>query len=235
MLTVNIITLFPELFDPFLNHLPLSRAVEKQKIKINLVDLKDFAIDRRGTVDSRPYGGGVGMLLRIEPVWKALEHIYNFSGGIKKLKKVQENPENSIVALSPSGIVFKQHKARDLSKKSTITFICGRYEGLDARIKDHLATEVISLGNFVLSGGEIPALAIIESITRLLPEVIKKDKATKIESFSKEMERGVEYPQYTRPQKFKELEVPNVLLSGNHAEIQKWREESRKPIPESNN
>jgi tRNA (guanine37-N1)-methyltransferase len=216
MTTFNIVTLFPELFEPFLRILPLSRAIDKKLIQVNLIQLRDFAIDERGTVDDKPYGGGVGMLLRIEPVWSALENIH---GSIEKAHK-QKN--TSIIALAPSGEKFTQQKAQELTKKETITFICGRYEGMDERIKTHLATEVISIGNYVLSGGELPALSIMETVTRLIPGVLEKEEAVEIESFAKG-EDLVEFPQYTRPEEYKGLKVPEILLSGNHEKIKEWR------------
>ena len=230
MLTINIITLFPELLTPFQNHLPLSRAIEKGELEINLYDLKNYAIDKRGTVDDKPYGGGVGLLLRVEPVWKALKDIYNLKDSLEDLEKIKKDKTNSIIALTPSGGTFTQQKAVKLTKKQTITLICGRYEGMDQRIKTHLTTENISIGNYVLSGGEIPALAITEAVTRLLPGAIEKEQATKKESFSKKMEGKIEYPQYTRPKNFKGLKVPKVLLSGHHEKIKKWREKQRKKL-----
>lgn len=223
MLTINIITLFPELFKPFLEHLPLSRAIEKEKLKINLVQLRNYAIDERGTVDDRPYGGGVGMILRVEPIWNALTDIYNLKDSGESLQRVKQDPKNSIIALSPSGQTLNHKKVKNLAEKTTVTLICGRYEGMDARIKENLATEVISIGDFVLSGGEIPALTVIEAVTRLLPGVIEKKEAIELESFSKKLDQKKEYPQYTRPEVFKGMRVPEVLLSGNHAKIKEWQ------------
>ena len=222
MIRFNIITLFPELFEPFLQRLPFSRAIEKQIVEVNLVQLRDYAVDERGTVDGRPYGGGVGMVLGIEPVWQALEDIYK-----QPIEKSLKQKGNYIAALSPSGKTFDQKKAIELSKKSIITLICGRYEGMDARIKDNLVNETLSIGNFVLSGGEIPALTIMEAVTRLLPGTIEKEEAVKKESF---MGNGIEAPQYTRPEEYKGLNVPEVLLSGNHGEIEKWKKDQTKKL-----
>jgi len=219
MIIFNIITLFPELFEPFLQRLPFSRAIEKHIIDINLVQLKDYATDRRRTVDGRPYGGGIGMILRIEPICEALENIYK-----QPIEKSLKQKGNYIAALTPSGKTFNQGKAIELSKKSIVTLICGRYEGIDARVKDNLVNENLSVGNFVLSGGEIPALTIMEAITRLLPGAIEKEEATKKESF---MGKGIEAPQYTRPEEYRGLKVPEVLLSGNHAKIEEWKKDKR--------
>jgi len=215
MVTFNIITLFPEVFESFLQRLPFSRAIERQIIEVNLIQLRGYAVDKRGTVDGRPYSGGVGMILRIEPIWEALEDIYN-----QPIEKSLKQKGNYVAALTPSGKTFNQKKVLELSKKSTITLICGRYEGMDARIKENLVNENLSVGNFVLSGGEIPALTVMEAVTRLLPGAIEKEEATQKESF---MGEGIEAPQYTRPEEYRGLRVPEVLLSGNHAEIEKWK------------
>jgi len=205
MLKFNVITLFPNLFEEHLNNLPFKKAITKKLIAINLVNLRDFALNSYGTVDDKPYGGGTGMILMIEPIYKALE-------GLK-------HP----ILLSPTGIKYNQKKAGELSKLSEITLICGRYEGVDARVKDNLVTEVISIGNYILSGGELAALAIMESVTRLIPGVLEKQEAFEDESFSN---GHLEYPQYTRPEVFKKMEVPKVLLSGNHKEIEQWKKKN---------
>lgn len=210
-LRFDIITLFPELFQPFLERLPLKKAIEKKLIEVSLHNLKNYAIDKRGTVDGKTYGGGTGMILRIEPIHSALEEITN---------------KEEIIALSPSGDVYNQKIAIDLSQKKQITIICGRYEGMDERISENLATRKISIGSYVLSGGEIPALVIMESITRLLPGVLEKGDASLYESFT-DSELS-EYPQYTRPEDFKGMKVPDILLSGDHEKIKKWRESKRK-------
>lgn len=212
MITFNIITLFPELFKAHLENLPFKRAGDLGITKINLIQLRDFAIDKRGTVDDKPFGGGVGMILMIEPIYYALEKVN--SGG-------------RIVLLSPRGKKLNQEIVKNLSKEKEITIICGRYEGIDARVEENLATDVISIGDYVLSGGELPALVLMEAIVRLLPNVLEKKNATKIESFEKGY---LEYPQYTRPEDFRGMKVPKVLLSGNHKEIEKWRKQNSKKV-----
>lgn len=214
MLKIDIITLFPELFKTHLETYPISKAIEKNELEINLHDLKEFAIDKRGTVDGKTYGGGVGMILRPEPIFDAVESI-------------NKQKNTKIILLTPKGETYNQKTAETLSKHEHLILICGRYEGVDARVEKFLANKSISIGNYVLSGGEVPAMAVIESVTRLLPNVLEKDKATEIESFSN---NTIEYPQYTRPEKYKEMEVPDVLLSGNHKEIEKWREKNSKKI-----
>lgn len=214
MLKIDIITLFPNLFKQHLETYPISKAIEKNELEVRLHDLKDFAIDKRGTVDGKTYGGGVGMVLRPEPIFKAVESIPK-----------QEN--SKIVLLTPKGKTYNQKIAENFAKDEHLIFICGRYEGIDARVREFLVDESISIGNYVLAGGEIPAMAIVESITRLLPNVLEKDAATEIESFSDDT---IEYPQYTRPEEYKGMQVPEVLLSGNHAKIKKWREEHTKKV-----
>jgi len=230
MIKFDVITLFPQLFTEHLNNLPFKKAVEKNLASYNLINLRDFSINKYGSVDDKTFGGGVGMILAIEPIYKALTKIYG-----KEVMEKQINDESKkslpkghrIIVLSPRGQVYDQEKARELSRCSQITLICGRYEGIDARVEENIATDVISIGNYVLSGGEVPALAIIESVTRLLPGVLEKEDALKIESFSKDGD-SVEYPQYTRPEDFMGIKVPDILLSGNHFEIEKWRKENSK-------
>ncbi len=220
-LQINILTLFPNLFTEFINTLPVKRAVEKDLLKIELINIRDFAIDKRGTVDDKPYGGGVGMLIMIEPVFKALKSIY----GETFKDKTSLSADQRIVLLSPRGETFNQIKAQELTTYSNITFICGRYEGVDARVEENFVTDVVSIGNFVVSGGEIPTMALVESITRLIPGVIEKEDATKIESFS---ENYIEFPQYTRPEDFNGIKIPEVLTSGDHKKIQQWRDKNKR-------
>lgn len=228
MITFDIVTLFPQLFTEHINNLPFKKAIEKNVAKYNLWNLRDYAVDKRGTVDDKTYGGGVGMILMIEPVYKALEGVYGKNGIPDKTSKKER-----VVVLSPGGKVFSQKMAEELSKCDRITLLCGRYEGMDARVEENIATDVISIGNYVVSGGELPALILMESITRLLPGVLEKEDAAKLESFSNEGGNEVEYPQYTRPENFKEMKVPEVLLNGNHKEIEKWRKEKSKKIIQS--
>ncbi len=181
------------------------RAKDKNLVKIYLHDLREEAIDERGSVDDRPYGGGVGMVLRIEPIFNILQKIES----------------SKVVLLDARGQTFTQAKAVEYSKLDQITFICGHYEGVDERVKEHLVDETISIGNYVLTGGEIPTMVIVDAVTRLIPGVLEKPEATQIESFSSE--NILEYPQYTRPEEFNGWKVPEILLSGNHAAIKKWR------------
>jgi tRNA (guanine37-N1)-methyltransferase len=209
MKTFDVITLFPELFTEHLNRLPFKKGLENNLISINLHNLRDHAIDKHGTVDEKPYGGGTGMILMVEPIHKALENIQN---------------KERVVLLSASGRKYDQKTARDLLTSSQITLICGRYEGVDARVAEHFATDVISIGDYVLSGGELPALVIMESIVRLIPGIIEKEEAVVNESFT---DGYLEYPQYTRPENYKDMKVPEVLLSGDHKKIEEWRKNNR--------
>jgi tRNA (guanine37-N1)-methyltransferase len=210
-LKINIITLFPKLFEEFKNVLPFKRALEKDLIELNIINLRDYAIDERGTVDDKPYGGGTGMILRIEPIFKALENIVD---------------KNEVIVLNPKGQIFDQKLANELKDKSSLTFICGRYEGIDQRVIDNLATREVSIGEYVCSGGEAPTIVMLEAILRLLPEVLEEE-VTLNESFQ---ENVTEYPQYTRPEVFNGIKVPDVLISGNHKEIENWKKQNSKKI-----
>lgn len=201
----SIITLFPEVFDPILNSSILKRAQKRGFVEFELVNLRDFGKGRHQVVDDRPYGGGSGMIFKADILSKALT-------SIKKYDKV--------ILTSASGKPYRQKTAQKLSKIGHLVIVCGHYEGLDQRFIDQYVDEEASIGDYVLTGGEIPAMAIVDSVTRLISGVLEKPEATVDESFSEGL---LEYPQYTRPQDFEGKKVPRVLLSGNHAEIKKWR------------
>jgi len=254
---ISIITLFPKMISSFFEESIVKKAKEKGLVEIELINLRDFALDSYGTVDDRPYGGGVGMVLRIEPVYKAVQSVIsNYQFLISKQSSNFQKPISKIILTSPKGKVFNQEKARKYAKLDNLVIICGHYEGVDERILNFVDEEV-SLGDFVMTGGEIAAAAITDAVCRLIPGVLKKEKATEIESFfevsidklievvgedeilKKLKEKGVkkvkllEYPQYTRPEDFLGFKVPKILLSGNHKEIEIWRlkkayEETRK-------
>lgn len=207
---IDIITLFPEMFSGPMNQSIMWRAQDKKFIKLNIVDLRKFGITERRTVDDRPYGGGAGMILRVDVIDNALKSI--------KAKPKTENQK--IVLTDASGITFNQNTANDYSKLERLVVICGHYEGIDHRVHENLVDDVISIGNYVLTGGEIPAMAIVDATVRLIPNVIKPE-SLKEESHS--TIDFLEYPQYTRPPIYKGWEVPNLLLTGNHSEINKWR------------
>lgn len=205
----NIITLFPEIFSA-LDHSMIKRAQKKNLIDLNLINLRDFGIGKHKQVDDTPYGGGVGMILKVDVINSALESI--------------KDP-GRIILLTPQGKRYSQSDTKRLSKFDNLTLICGHYEGFDERIRN-LVNEEISIGDYVLTGGELPAMVLIDSITRLLHRVLGKDESSADESHSKVGK--LEYPQYTRPENYKNKKVPKILLSGNHAEIADWREKQSK-------
>ena len=210
MLTVDIITLFPEMFSGLFTESILSRARDKGLVKINTHNLRNWAIDKRGTVDDRPYGGGRGMVLRPEPVFNAVE----------ELKQSSLNAQDpKIVLLTPQGQTLTQAKAQELAQNEHLILICGHYEGFDERVRENLVDEEISIGDYVLTGGELPAMVITDTIVRLVPGVLPAG-AKEEDSF---VQPTLEYPQYTRPEDFRGHQIPKVLLSGNHGEIKKWR------------
>ena len=209
----DIITMFPNIFDSYFKESLIKKAIDKKLLKINIHNLRDFSIDKRKTVDDRPYGGGLGMVLMIEPIFNAL----------KKIKK----KKSKVILFTPRGKTFNQKRANQLKKYDQIILICGRYEGVDERI-NKLINEEISIGEYDLMGGELPAMIVIETIARLIPNVIGKEELLK----QRITKNGgfIEYPQYTRPEIFNKWKVPKVLLSGNHKEIQSWRDKRKKVI-----
>lgn len=209
----DIITIFPDIFDSYLKESLLKKALDKKLLKVKIHNLRDYSSDKRKRVDDRPYGGGLGMVMMIEPVARAL----------KKIKK----KNSRIILFTPRGKIFNQKKANQLKKYNQIILICGRYEGIDERVKK-LADEEISIGEYDLMGGELPALVVIETMARLIPGVIGKEELLK----ERVTKNGgfIEYPQYTRPEVFNSWKVPKVLLSGNHKKIQEWRDKRKKII-----
>ncbi len=206
----SIITLFPEIFPPILNFSILGRAKKSGKVKFELINLRTFGEGKHLQVDDKPYGGGVGMILKADILLKAYTSVTN--GKISTQKPYT-------ILMSASGTKFTQSKARALSKFNHLIIICGHYEGVDQRFTERWVDEEISIGDYVLTGGEIPAMICIDAITRLIPRVLKKE-ATRDESFEQNL---LEYPQYTRPEVFEGDRVPDVLLSGNHQEVARWR------------
>ncbi len=204
---IDIITLFPKMFTGPFDQSIIKRAQDRSFLTINIHDLRKWATDERGTVDDRPFGGGVGMVLQIEPIFNAL----------KDIKK--PDVRTKVVLMDARGETFRQETARRYSELDQLILICGHYEGVDERVKDYLVDESISIGNYVLTGGEIPAMVLTDSIGRLITGVLKPE-ATELESFST---NTLEHPQYTRPEEFNGWKVPEVLLSGNHAAIKQWR------------
>lgn len=204
---IDILTLFPNMFEGPFSESIIKRAMDKSLLEIKIYDLRKWGLDDRRTVDDRPYGGGPGMVMRVDVIDSAL----------KELK----TKDSKVILLDAGGKTFNQEKARKLSKLEHIILIAGHYEGVDHRIHEHLVDEVISIGDYVLTGGELPAMVLVDSIVRLIPGVVGKEESIVEESHSKPGYK--EYPQYTRPDTYKGWKVPDVLLSGNHKEIKKWR------------
>lgn len=221
-MTFHIVTLFPEMFEGVFSQSILARAKKESLIKINFINPRSFAIDKHKSVDDSPYGGGAGMIMKADVIVSALESI---------------RPKPYSILLSASGKRYDQKKARKLAKEKSLAIICGHYEGVDARVEKYV-DEVVSIGDFVLTGGEIPAMAIVDSVTRLIPGVINS-KSLESESFSPTTRHQLpdtsylEHPQYTRPENFRGLKVPKVLLSGNHKEIGEWRKSKTRKTPKT--
>ncbi|KKR48823.1 MAG: tRNA (guanine-N(1)-)-methyltransferase [Microgenomates group bacterium GW2011_GWC1_41_8] len=244
---IDIITLFPDMFRGPFDESILRRAQDKLLVKIRIHNLRKWSLNERGTVDDRPYGGGTGMLLRPEPIFDAVREIRDlrFKNNDLRIKKESKiiNHKSKIILLDAGGSVYTQQKAQEYSKLDNLILICGHYEGVDYRVHEHLADDVISIGDYVLTGGELPAMTVVDSVVRLLHGVLEKETATQIESFSHlqpktrphrltakrlagaayNLKPILEFPQYTRPEEFNGHKVPEILLSGNHAEIEKWR------------
>ena len=201
---IDIMTLFPNMIEGFLTESIIKRAIASHLVEINIFNFRDYSPLNNKQVDDTPYGGGAGMLIRCEPIFECLDHI--------------RSTNSHVILLSPEGKTYSQKKAIDLTKYKHIIIICGHYEGFDERIKTEV-DEIISIGDFILTGGEIPACAILESVIRLLPGVINSDSLTS-ESFNNNL---LDYPQYTKPSEYRGLKVPNVLLSGNHQKIAEYR------------
>lgn len=212
---IEIITIFPEAFKSYFSQSILWRAQDKKFVKINIHNLRDWATDKHKKVDERPYGGGAGMIMKVEPIFKA----------VKKIKLAKLGKKSKVILFSAKGKKFNQKIAQSLSKFSQLIFICGHYEGVDERVVKNIADIEISIGDYVLTGGELPAMIVTDAITRLIPGVIKEESLRE-ESFSSK-ENNLEYPQYTRPEVFKigkkSLKVPKILLSGHHEKIKEWR------------
>ncbi len=210
---IDVLTIFPKMFEAPLSESIVERAKKNKLVRIRINDLRNWTFDKYKSVDAAPYGGGAGMVMRVDVIDSA----------VQALSKPQFSKQKSqkIVLLDTRGKLYNQKKAEELSKLKHLILIAGHYEGVDHRVADNIADEVISVGEYVLSGGEIPAMVIIDSIVRLLPGALGNPKSLAEESFGKDIK--IEYPQYTRPAKYKNFKVPQVLLSGNHAEIKKWR------------
>lgn len=210
---IDIFTLSPEVFEsPFKTGI-LQRAFEKKLLELGVHNIRDYTHDKHNIVDDTPYGGGAGMLMKPEPIFEAVEDVKNHINS-------EDKEKTPVILLSPQGRLFNQQVAKELSGHKNIMLICGQYEGVDERVREHLATDVISVGDYVLSGGEIAAMAVVNAVARLLPGVLGSSDSHADDSHSNGL---LEYPQYTRPPEFRGSKVPEILLSGNHGEIAKWR------------
>lgn len=210
-MNVHILTLFPEMIEQGLSSSIIGRARDKNLIKLNPVNIRDYAENKHKQVDDYPYGGGAGMVMQPQPIISAYKDI---------IKGLDIKPR--LIYLTPQGKTFNQSMAKELSKEKELIFLCGHYEGIDERVIDLIVTDEISIGDYVLTGGELAAMVIIDAVSRLIPGVLNNDESAETESF---YEGLLEYPQYTRPFNYEGLKVPEILLSGNHAKIAYWRRE----------
>lgn len=209
---ISILTLFPQVFTPIQSFSIIGRAQKKNLVTIRIVDIRDFATDKHRSVDDKPYGGGVGMIMRVDIVERAISKVKSQNSKFKSKQKV--------ILLDPTGRLFNQSKARQFSKLDHLILVSGHYEGIDERIH-HFVDESVSIGRYILTGGEIAAMVVTDAVVRLIPRVLKKSQAIKDESYS--IGKLIESPHYTRPPIYKGYKVPEILISGNHAEIAKWR------------
>jgi tRNA (guanine37-N1)-methyltransferase len=208
-LIVDVITIFPSMLGGFLEESMLALAVKRGAVQFRVVNLRDFTYDVHRTTDDRPYGGGPGMVMKPEPMFEAVESVLT--------------PDSDVILMTPQGRRFSQPIAEELSERKHLIFVCGHYEGVDERVREYLATEEISIGDFVLTNGVLPATVVIDAVVRLLPGTLGAEGATLDESFAKN--GGLEYPQYTRPPEYRGMQVPEILRSGHHAAIGEWRKE----------
>ena len=210
---VDVLTLFPEMLDGVFRTSILGKAQEKGIISLHTVNFRDYSGNKHGTVDDTPYGGGGGMVLKPEPIFAAVEDL---------LEKAGHQAKPRVILMCPQGETFSQKKAEELAKEEHLIFICGHYEGYDERIREHLITDELSIGDYVLTGGELPAAVVIDAVSRLLPGVLGNETSAVTDSFSTGL---LEYPHYTRPVECRGWKVPDMLLSGHHANIEAWRRE----------
>ncbi|WP_141236815.1 tRNA (guanosine(37)-N1)-methyltransferase TrmD [Bacillus sp. FJAT-42315] len=211
-MNIDVLSLFPEMFEGVFHSSMLKKASEKGKVQYNVVNFREFAEGKHHTVDDYPYGGGAGMVLKPQPVFDAVAH----------LKEQASSSQPRIILMCPQGERYTQQKAEELAKEEHLIFICGHYEGYDERIREQLVTDEISIGDYVLTGGELGAMVVVDSVVRLLPDVLGNEDSPVLDSFSSGL---LEHPQYTRPADFRGFKVPDVLLSGNHRLIDEWRDQ----------
>jgi tRNA (guanine37-N1)-methyltransferase len=211
----TVLSLFPNLFDSYLSDSIIKRAIEKKLIKIDFLNIRDFSKDKHKKVDDNPYGGGAGMLMTCQPLFDAI-------------KEAKKKNKGKVIYLSPKGKIFTQSKAEKMSKKKEFILLCGRYEGIDQRVIDTFVDEEISIGQYILTGGELPAMILVDTISRLVSGILGNEYSHEEESFSKILNRKKEYPHYTKPEIYEGLKVPEILLSGHHKKIEEWRRKKLK-------
>ena len=214
----HVLTLFPEMIEQGLNTSIIGRALEKGLLSLQTINIRDFSENKHNRVDDYPYGGGAGMVMAAGPVYRAYKHIEEQICS----KAIDSDIKPRVIYLTPQGQVFRQELAEELAREEDLIFLCGHYEGIDERVLDMVVTDYISIGDYILTGGELPAMVMIDAIARLVPEVLNNDVSAEFESLQNNL---LEYPQYTRPEIFMEKIVPAVLLSGHHAKIETWQKE----------
>ena len=214
----HVLTLFPEMIMQGLSTSITGRAMDKGLISVNTVNIRDFSEDKQNRVDDYPYGGGAGMVMQAEPIYKAYGYL------AEHIKLTKEDPHSyqrpKVIYVTPQGSIFNQGMAQEFAMEEDLIFLCGHYEGIDERVLDMIVTDYVSIGDYVLTGGELPAMVMIDAISRLIPGVLNNDVSSEFESFQDSL---LEYPQYTRPETFLGQKVPEVLLTGHHANIEAWR------------
>ena len=223
-MNIHIMTLFPEMVMGGLNTSITGRAISKGILSIEAVNIRDYAFNKHNSVDDYPYGGGAGMLMQAEPVYQCyqaiVDKIHTQSGADSELCAEKKKPR--VLYMSPQGKTFTQGMAEELAQEEELIFLCGHYEGIDERVLDEIVTDYVSIGDYVLTGGELPAMVMVDAVSRMVPGVLHNDVSAEFESFQDNL---LEYPQYSRPENWHEKQVPPVLLSGHHANIEKWRRE----------
>ncbi len=212
---IDVLTLFPNLILPYFEDSILKRAVDEKHVDLHVHNIRDFSQDKHKKVDDTPYGGGAGMVMTCQPLFDAL-------------RAVKKENKGLVIFLTPHGRRFTQEKAEAIAEHGDFILLCGRYEGIDQRVRETLVDEELSIGDFVLTGGELPALTVMDAVLRLIPGVLGAEESAHDDSFSPGMDRLIEHPHYTKPAEFEGMKVPDVLLSGNHAEIEAWRKKNRK-------